>query len=498
MPSWFKLGLGAVALLSDNVLAYTQLGGRLPASPGYRPKSPCPGRCSTAGPNSVNWPLYHSLDQTSSCDQTMFYDFSIFDHVDDPSTSHRIYSCSSFGPDWSNFPNATGNDAVLGTSINSTYQFGAGNEGGMSPAYVRSLSRQTREYLANGFGATNNSVILFARAGKTSVGLYIGKGLQNEGTGYFALTAFESAVASTAQGTGTVAMQLCQPGNDGDHVFGIMATSNSTFEPIQEALRSWSSGQCLSFRNTTNITGPAYITTPLMLNLPSAQAPNSTIKTNSTSSSISTRSRAERIQRRDTCSYVQIAQNDGCYSLSQKCGITQAQLSVYNPSDPNFCIDLQPGGYVCCSAGTPPNFAPKPNPDGSCATYPVQGGDYCSIIAAANSITVDELTEYNADTWSWNGCGDLLKGIIICLSTGTPPMPAPVTNAVCGPTVPGTPTPPAGTNVSTLNPCALNACCDVWGQVSQTHLQLEQTFYIFGWLTNTPSVRYYDRILRKH
>jgi hypothetical protein len=265
MPaSWAKLGLGAVALFSNTVLAYAKLGGRLPVSPGYQPKNPCPGRCSTAGSNPGNWSLYHNLDQIGSCDQTMFYDFSLLDPVDDPSALHRIYSCSSYGPDWSNLPNATGN-AALGTPINSTYQFGTGSEGGMSPSYVRSLSRQIREYLANGFGATNNSVILFARAGKTSAGLYIGKGLQNEGTGYFALTSFENAVASAAQGTGTVAMQLCQPGNDGDHVFGIMATSNSTFEPIQEALQSWSNAECLSFSNTTNITGPAYITTPLVL-----------------------------------------------------------------------------------------------------------------------------------------------------------------------------------------------------------------------------------------
>jgi len=463
--SWIKLVLGAVALFSDTALAYTGLGGRLPASPGYQPKKPCPGRCSTAGPNPGNWSLYHNLDQIEFCDQTMFYHFSLLDPVDDPSTFHRIYSCSSYGPDWSNLPNATRN-TVLGTPINSTYQFGTGNEGGMTPAYVRSLSRQIREYLANGFGATNNSVILFARAGKTSVGLYIGKGLQNEGTSYFALTSFEKAVASTVPGTGTVAMQLCQPGNDGDHVFGIIATSNSTFEPIQEALQSWSNAECLSFSNTTNITGPAYITTPLVLNLPQGNTTNSTIQTNSTSGSISKRSWTGRFQRRDTCSYIQVASGDGCYSLSQKCGITQAQLSQYNPSDPNFCSDLQPGEYVCCSEGTLPNFAPQPNADGSCATYTVQSGDYCSAIAAANSITVDELTEYNADTWSWNGCDDLFVGIIICLSTGTPPMPAAVANSLCGPTVPGTPTPPAGTNISMLNPCPLNACCDVWGQVS--------------------------------
>lgn len=182
--------------------------------------------------------------------------------------------------------------------------------------------------------------------------------------------------------------------------------------------------------------------------------------------------------------------------MSQKCGITQDQLSEYNPSDPNFCVDLQPGEYVCCSEGTLPDFAPQPNSDGSCATYTVQSNDYCSTIAAANSITVDDLEKYNADTWSWNGCGDMLAGIVICLSTGTPPMPAPVANAVCGPTVPGTPTPPAGTNISLLNECPLNACCDVWGQVSPN--STIETHYASGKLTNIDLVWYYDRILREY
>lgn len=178
--------------------------------------------------------------------------------------------CSSYGPDWSNLPNGTSN-VVSGTPINATYQFGTGNEGGMSPSYVRLLSRHIRQYLANGYGTTNNSAILFARAGKTSVGLYMGKGLQNEATSQFALTSFESAVACAAQGTGTVAMQLCQPGNDGDHVFGIISTSNSTFQPIQDAIQSWSNAECRLFSNATNITGPAYFITLLILNLPEAQ-----------------------------------------------------------------------------------------------------------------------------------------------------------------------------------------------------------------------------------
>jgi hypothetical protein len=40
-------------------------------------------------------------------------------------------------------------------------------------------------------------------------------------------------------------------------------------------------------------------------------------------------------------------------------------------------------------------------------------------------------------------------------------MPAPISNAVCGPQKPDTPTPPKGTDISELNPCPLNACCNI-------------------------------------
>ena len=56
----------------------------------------------------------------------------------------------------------------------------------------------------------------------------------------------------------------------------------------------------------------------------------------------------------------------------------------------------------------------------------------------------------------------------MCLSTGTPPFPEAVANAVCGPQVPGTVAPSSGTDISTMNPCPLNACCDVWGQCGTT------------------------------
>jgi hypothetical protein len=482
--SWIKVGLGALSLLSNIVNATP--GTRIGASPSYQGRDNCPGRCSIAGPNPGNWSLYHSLDQTNSCQLTKFYDFSIYDLVDDSDTNHRIFACSSFGSDWSNLPNATG-DTVAASTVNSTYQFGSSVDGSLAGSSVRSLSRQIRDYISNGYGSTNKSVILYAQSGPASAGIYIGKGLQNEDTTAFALQSFEKNVRSLPNNAGTVAMQLCQPGNDGDHVFGFIATSNSSFSTVQAALQLWSNATCLSFSNTTNITGPAFFTTPSFLNMPTNGTVNSTISNpNSTLATANKRSfksftgrlgrleHNERLQRRSDCTYTQVASGDGCSSLAQKCGISQTQFRNYNPSGA-ACgpTSFQPGEYVCCSPGTLPDLSPQPNADGSCATYTVQSGDNCAAIAASNDITTDQLNEFNANTWGWTGCTPLGLGTI-CLSTGTPPMPAPVANALCGPTVPGTPTPPAGTNVSTLNPCPLNACCDIWGQVSITNISHEE------------------------
>lgn len=117
---------------------------------------------------------------------------------------------------------------------------------------------------------------------------------------------------------------------------------------------------------------------------------------------------------------------------------------------------------------TLPDLMPKPNSNGSCKTYTVVSGDYCSKIAAANSLTNAKFETLNANTWGWTGCDNLGLGIKMCLSSGTPPLPAAVKDTVCGPQVPGTLPPAAGVKLVDINPCPLNACCDIWGQCSTT------------------------------
>lgn len=164
------------------------------------------------------------------------------------------------------------------------------------------------------------------------------------------------------------------------------------------------------------------------------------------------------------CSTVQVKSGDSCASLAAECGLSASTFYQYNPQS-DLCSTLQPGQHVCCTSGSLPNYAPQPNANGSCASYLVVTGDSCAQLAVTyNPLTVAEIESYNNNTWGWLGCADLQAGENICLSSGTPPFPAPIPNAICGPQVPGTTPPTNGTNWALLNPCPLNACCDIWGQ----------------------------------
>ncbi|PLB35221.1 putative class V chitinase [Aspergillus candidus] len=406
-PFWLSTAAWALGLLlyveGGSATEISEL--RKPASPGYRGSDPCPTSCRITGPNPSNWSAYHNFEQLQSCKQSLFYEFSLYDKVDDPETFHRIYACASNGADWYNLPQSQKQVKTTVESVDSTYQIGWWADGALSATGISAVLEQMRRYLKVDHAASKNSTFLFARLGSASVGVYIGKSLQKESVSSFALRTAEHNIPKLPVNTGTVAMQLCDQNKDSDFTFGLIASSNGTFAAVQDAMKAWAKGGCLSFLDSKNITGTAALTTPLL---------GSTIATNSkaVSSSIS--------------------------SLGAK---QSAAL-----------LDL----------------APKPGADGSCATYTVQPNDNCSNLAAAYSLTIGELEEFNKNTWGWNGCSNVWKGTVMCLSTGTPPMPAPLENAVCGPQMPGTPIPSDTTNLTHLNPCPLNACCNVWGQCGIT------------------------------
>jgi hypothetical protein len=125
--------------------------------------------------------------------------------------------------------------------------------------------------------STKSNTFLFARSGLAAVGIYVGKGLQSEGVSSFALKAIVDNIRSLNIASGNVAMQLCDPNSNNAHTFGIFASSNRTFTPIQDAIKTWSKGGCVSFDNTKNITGLAVLTTPLLRILANSTRPKTVL-----------------------------------------------------------------------------------------------------------------------------------------------------------------------------------------------------------------------------
>ncbi|TPX08096.1 uncharacterized protein E0L32_010163 [Thyridium curvatum] len=451
---WPKLALGIIGLFLSADGASAQSGFRLASSPAYRDVEVCPNRCFVSGPSTGNWSVHPDFKQIKKCKQSMFYDFSLYDPVDDEESTHRIHACSSFGPDFSVLPATKSQTEVLG-SVNVDFEMGWWNEGfGLAASGIRSLMKQLRTYLEQGYGTTDRPFIMFAQSGQATVGLYIGQGLLYHGLASSALKTFQNRLVSFNTSTPSLAMQLCGPRYDSSHVFGIMATSNGSFSAIQDAIKGWNNASCLSFSESDRLAGEVELTTPLV------QA------NGSTNSTVAARF-FSRLHSRADCKTVQVESGDSCAKLASKCGISAADFTKYNSAS-SFCSTLKPKQHVCCSSGSLPDFSPSPNPDGSCHSYQVKPNDNCDDLAAQFSLTRQKLEDFNKKTWGWNGCQLLFIDTIMCLSKGTPPFPAEIANAVCGPQKPGSKPPTDGSDIAKLNPCPLNACCNIWGQCGIT------------------------------
>ncbi|KAI4685538.1 uncharacterized protein J4E84_006266 [Alternaria hordeiaustralica] len=328
-----------------------------------------------------------------------------------------------------------------------------------------------RQYLDHGHGTTERPLIMFGQSGQGIVGLYIGENLLNQGMSS-ALRIFEDSLANPNVSAPSSGMQLCGPEYDSADIFGIMVTSNATFTPSQNAIKTWANATCLPFSESSRLSGQATFVMPLLAMNGTA---NATMHNNATrpqtqkrhSRHIAYHTNRSTLNSRAECKVVQVESGDSCAALAAKCGISPTDFTKHN-SAPSFCAKLKPKQRVCCSSGSLPDFSPKPNTDGSCHAYQVKTNDNCDNLAAEYSLTRQDLEDFNKKTWGWNGCKLLFIDTIMCLSTGTPPFPAPIANAVCGPQKPGSKPPTTSTKIADLNPCPLNACCNIWGQCGIT------------------------------
>ncbi len=79
--------------------------------------------------------------------------------------------------------------------------------------------------------------------------------------------------------------------------------------------------------------------------------------------------------KRADCKTEKVEFGDSCESLAKKCGISGDDFTKYNNND--TCSTLAPGGIVYCSEGDFPDIRPKPESNGTCASYVVSEGLVC-------------------------------------------------------------------------------------------------------------------------
>lgn len=471
--SWRNIALaGALSLHigSDGPLVSAQASSRKGVSVSFQgTNSACPQQCSVTGPDPVNWPAYRSLNDLAQCSEAMLYSFSLHDEVDEADSNHRIFACTAYGNDWNDESAIAAHSKIAAKKRDVTYQMGWDRSSPGDESGYTALITQMREYMTHGNGETNTSSILFGQFGGSTAGLYIGQGLRSIDVAEDALNALVAETHLFKGKRDSLTMQLCSPNYDADHTFGFMSVKNGSFDAIQKSLTAWQKGDCVGRTHVQNYTSTAPFTSPLLSEMKGKNVKNfnSTYGVTNSSQIAAHSNKTTRISARATCRDVQVVDGDSCAKLADRCGISGADFTKYNSGN-NFCATLRAGQHACCSEGDLPDYRPKPNSDGSCATVTVQKGQTCDSIASSFTLTTEDIVGFNKKTWAFSGCKNLWAQAVICVSKGSPPMPNSIENAICGPQKPGTKKPTNMDDLPKLNPCPLNACCDVFGQCGTT------------------------------
>lgn len=486
---------------------------------------PCPAVCA-AGNGPRNWTVYHKTSQIALCDQPVLLDFTIHNQIDDPNSDVTIRACTmgnlgSRTQTASHHPNIPEHRNVSSCTVASKHTAAAqlarwGTEDSHRSNDVVLAIEQLRLFLKN--EAQCDQRIIFASFSKSLIGVYTGSGIDGPKTASMFAQPLADHIRKNGIGT-RVAMEVCGEGHNAAHTLGIVADPESDFAAVQRIMASWSKAVCISdadhreVLNSTTIwtvdAAPSMTTQDLARRARSLQI-RADCRTTKVVSGDSCGSLATRcgISGSDLTKYNKKAQfcgtltpgqavccsagtlpdirpkpgadgvcakynvraNDNCQSIANKNGLVLDDLAKMNEQTGGWtgCKNLQVGMTICVSKGKPPIPAPVPGADGTCAKYNIKANDNCLLIANKNGLALDDLAKMNGQTWGWTGCENLQVGMNICLSKGKPPMPAPVPNAVCGPTVSGTKAPNGNTKLADLNPCPLKTCCNIWGQCGTT------------------------------
>ncbi|QPH06480.1 hypothetical protein C2857_004983 [Epichloe festucae Fl1] len=442
----------------------------------------CPATCHSSNDPS-NWTIYHEVRRLDVCNQPVLLDFNLYTTIEDQATDVTIRSCTvgdadakvnllllkqPFFKSQSDHleQSSAGSAPRLANRADAKYL----HCGRYPPSLQQLLKRHTIRYKNSATSMGNAEQhrvercrgcfgkVMLAKYNETLVGVYLGSSVDNRSAKDL-IQRFINKVKEEGVGT-RKAIQICRSNSTANEVLGVVADTKGNFSAIQEALKSWRNARCLKNAEKSRNLSPTHIW--LSKQKPGIYGHNESVAVghnHTTRRHIGSHGHPhvgngharrhisfKNINARDGGSpsekvlweTIRVFTGDSCASLAEKCGVSGNDFMDYNSRKSNLCSTLAEGQEVCCSRGTLPDRRPKPGDEGICAWKRVEAGEYCRLIAVTNGLELEDLSKFNQETWGWTGCNNLQAGLRICLSEGRPPMPEQVSNAVCGPTVPGT------------------------------------------------------------
>lgn len=365
----------------------------------------CPDSCELTGLNPANWTIFANLDIFLACKKPKLFSVALNTTIGSPDTNTLLRSCVSVANEMkterqamqisADAHSASSQSRVItsdakefseknGCRIEAsmqtiqrpsfTWSGPTSKKGNARGQFLGATRAVQMDLLRGGSACESSETIIFAHYGKTTVGLYSGARIQDQGgAGAELLQELVERVKEKGMPT-SIALQLCGgKGRTSEFTFGVIADATSGIAGlanVQKAVQSWSKAKCFDGFDETASTGNVTL---------------SVTTTNKHSSSLARRDSLESsivhpLQPRAECRTTEVVPGEGCWAVAQRCGITTAKLEEFNGGG-NFCNTLIPGQTVCCSAGTLPPTGPQPLPDGTCSRTTVVSGDYCYGIA---------------------------------------------------------------------------------------------------------------------
>ena len=418
--------------------------------------SVCPRECGSAG-SSSEWTAMHDNMHLLNCERPLLLDFNWHTPVDSSSHPTSIFACVGT-PSGENktAPGINSGHKKTPVIVESRW-YGEPSANSKRQASLVSAGQSAANWLmlekeSDKTKKHSDGVAAFGYDKGAVFGVYVGDLVHTQSAADL-IDRLIDQIHHDPKGHLSL-KQVCGNELGAGKTIGVVAAGTdeyggrTTLGQIQRAIQTWSQGDCVVSHDGQAMSSSSEPTHVHLTTKKSPKTPRSLL-------------------RRNECSDIQVKSGDSCGALASECGISGSDFTKYNPA-PDLCAKLSPGQWVCCTAGDLPDHRPKQNSDGNCVSHLVKSGESCSSLGAANGLTNDEIEDFNKDTWGWYSCDKLLASANICLSTGSPPMPAPLDNAVCGPQKPDTEQPTDGTKLADLNPCPLNACCNIWGQCGIT------------------------------